>query len=700
MSYSIIQYWKGLGYKHAAMIYINDGYGEAYKESLVKHGAVEGIAVKAYPYNEGDTAGIKKSLDNMLESKVNVVMAVAFGKGFAEIAEYAEKIGMMGKGKMWMFGDATGTGDFDALAPAAKQAAHGSMRVLAAGAVDGNVAWTAMIAKLKATMTRDAFNPHYPDYWKVTAEDEAAFASTLVPGNGLIRDIGAYEFDGVVAAGILACLVSHKGPVPDDFGAQVYAKRQAADFHATTGHVKFDKVGNREINTANYMLSNLIVSKTDPAAPATLNLMGKYNAAADNGKGLWEFDANKKFQYPGGATEPPTDITVPTHDKMFAGSSMKVLSYILAILSVGLGSVFMCWTIYQRNTKVVRHSQPEFLVAVCIGCMISSLSIIPVNMDDQGANNNVIGFTSKDLAIVTPANVDFDKHVYPYVQFDNATTSAKSTLDISCMLSLWMYSLGFVLTFGALFAKIWRVNKIFLNKKLSKIVIKSRDLVLPIFAVLLVDASILLAWTLYNPLKWYRFVLTEDQYHNPLTSIGKCDTAMRHTDTSSGWLFLTPLALVHVVVLLVGNVLSYRARNIATSFQEGKYIAMAMVSNLQVLGLAIPILLIVADNAAASGFVRSAVIFLNDVGVLSFVFIPKMTSHHFGWNKQAQAQTAGTNDGADKEKSGYPVKPRNGSVIVQAGAVVAGAVPKVPIKASSGLQVTHVAPLNVAEHVA
>ena len=38
--------------------------------------------------------------------------------------------------------------------------------------------------------------------------------------------------------------------------------------------------------------------------------------------------------------------------------------------------------------------------------------------------------------------------------------------------------------------------------------------------------------------------------------------------------------------------------------------------------------------------------------------------------------------------------------IVQAGAVVAGAVPKVPIKASSGLQVTHVAPLNVAEHVA
>ena len=36
----------------------------------------------------------------------------------------------------------------------------------------------------------------------------------------------------------------------------------------------------------------------------------------------------------------------------------------------------------------------------------------------------------------------------------------------------------------------------------------------------------------------------------------------------------------------------------------------------------------------------------------------------------------------------------------EAGAVVGGAVPKVPIKASSGLQVTHVAPLNVAEHVA
>ena len=243
--------------------------------------------------------------------------------------------------------------------------------------------------------------------------------------------------------------MSPKGEVADDFGTTAFAKREMADFQGSSGHVLFDALGNRAIESANFLLSNIVVSKDDKA-PVALNLMGKY----DSTKASWAFDADKKIQYPGGAVAPPSDTVVPTHNKGFAGPGMKAFNHILAGISVVLGLVFMCWTIVHRKTKVVRYSQPGFLVAICIGCMISSLSIIPVNMDDQGANDNVAGFES----ILTPTNVDFNTHVYPYVQFSNGTSSPKAALDVACMLSLWLYSLGFVLTFGSLFAKIYRVR--------------------------------------------------------------------------------------------------------------------------------------------------------------------------------------------------------------------------------------------------
>ena len=181
----------------------------------------------------------------------------------------------------------------------------------------------------------------------------------------------------------MACLTSPKGAVAADFGTAAFAKREMVDFQGSSGHIKFDMLGNRKTETGNFLISNIIVAK-DSTVPADLNLMGQY----DPSKAAWNFDKTKTFQYAGGATEPPTDTVVPMHNKGFVAPGMKAFSYILVGISVALGLIFMCWTITQRNTKVVRYSQPEFLVAICVGCMISSLSIIPVNMDDHGADDN------------------------------------------------------------------------------------------------------------------------------------------------------------------------------------------------------------------------------------------------------------------------------------------------------------------------
>ena len=58
-------------------------------------------------------------------------------------------------------------------------------------------------------------------------------------------------------------------------------------------------------------------------------------------------------------------------------------------------------------------------------------------------------------------------------------------------------------------------------------------------------------------------------------------------------------------------------------YAESKYIALCMVSNLQVLLIALPLLVMVFDDATPFLFVRCAFIFLNDLAVLVTIFVPK-----------------------------------------------------------------------------
>lgn len=48
-----------------------------------------------------------------------------------------------------------------------------------------------------------------------------------------------------------------------------------------------------------------------------------------------------------------------------------------------------------------------------------------------------------------------------------------------------------------------------------------------------------------------------------------------------------------------------------------------MIGNLQVLALGIPVLAMVANDPVTNYFMRCGIIFLNDFGVLMFIFVPK-----------------------------------------------------------------------------
>ena len=275
----------------------------------------------------------------------------------------------------------------------------------------------------------------------------------------------------------------------------------------------------------------------------------------------------------------------------------------LAYAMLGINVVVMVgcagWLYWQRESAPVRVSQPYFLVFVLLGCLISSCTILAMAQEDNGGTGGS-GDTNNNTS---------EAPVY------------------ACMAIPWLYSVGFSVTFGTLFAKIWRVYKMFTQSShrrhhhrrhpqqwqqwqrsifgsrqshnnshtsdksshqnshrgaSSSIqlrrtpVVTCQETLLVIGLVLAVDVTILVAWTVVDPLHYQRVVILADQFGAPLESQGFC--------TSDSWqIFGSIIGAFHLFLLGLACWLCYCAKDIPSKFSESKYLSIAMMSNLQIL---------------------------------------------------------------------------------------------------------------------
>jgi hypothetical protein len=319
---------------------------------------------------------------------------------------------------------------------------------------------------------------------------------------------------------------------------------------------------------------------------------------SDANNGTWSYFPDEPVVFAGdpGSTEyavdaAPPPVVIPEHDKMYVSSTVNALGYTLAALDIGTAGGFLIWTVTHKSHKVVRYGQPKFLVLVATGAIVSGLTIPWLAVDDSSGPEATEG-------------------------------GGNDSASRACNAAVWFYAMGFVLSFAPLFAKLWRVKAIFTSTGFARVSITNFQLFSIVMAVVSVDLVILMIWTASAPLEYRRTVLIEDPYGYPTKSAGLCK--------GEGALnFIGVLMAFHFGLLIFGNYVAYATRKVDTSFSESKYVGMAMVSNLQVLVIALPMLAIVSDNPGSNFFLRAGVIFLNDFTVQCFIFVPKIFAVHF-----------------------------------------------------------------------
>jgi len=195
-----------------------------------------------------------------------------------------------------------------------------------------------------------------------------------------------------------------------------------------------------------------------------------------------------------------------------------------------------------------------------------------------------------------------------------------------------LYSVGFSITFGTLYAKIRRVYKVMQSAvEMRRVTVSLQETFLVVGLVLLIDVAILTVWTVVDPLQWQRAVITADQYGYALSSEGHC--------YSEHWtIFVSIIAAYHLLLMCKACYVCYLARNLPERFAT-KYVSIAVFSNMQILVVALPVLVILGADPQASFFVRSVTVFINDFVVVILIFGNLMYQVYLWDKKAAQRQT-------------------------------------------------------------
>lgn len=190
-----------------------------------------------------------------------------------------------------------------------------------------------------------------------------------------------------------------------------------------------------------------------------------------------------------------------------------------------------------------------------------------------------------------------------------------------CLTRIWMLPLSFTFTYGTLFARAWRIYKVFNNPWTSARLYKDYYLLLVVLVATAIDVAILLPWTVIDPYR--RFPLEEEVNYD---SYSQCIFSNCSSDNVIVWLAI--LALYKIIFIMVGIlVISLVRQGVIRRkiFDDSRSLAAAVytTSLAFMIGLPLTILFLLAGQALLSYLVSSLWVNISSSGTLICIFLPK-----------------------------------------------------------------------------
>lgn len=229
-------------------------------------------------------------------------------------------------------------------------------------------------------------------------------------------------YDAVIGMALAMC---RAGGNEEFFtGEQIYGEFRELDFDGASGNVRiYNETGTREFQSLTYAMWNIqAFEENDENDQPQVKLVPSLKY--DNGN--WTSISGNPFIFSDGSNNPPASLP-PVDQKMnFIGDPGRYAAYALMGLVMLAAVASLVWMGWFWQERVVSSSQPLFLVLVSVGSFIMISAIIPLSYDEM-------------------------------------VTEDESVLDRACMAGPWLYTIGAIIAFSALFAKTRGIHQVRLS---------------------------------------------------------------------------------------------------------------------------------------------------------------------------------------------------------------------------------------------
>lgn len=134
------------------------------------------------------------------------------------------------------------------------------------------------------------------------------------------------------------------------------------------------------------------------------------------GQDEWTNVEGEDFIFADGTPAEPMPLR-EVFENNYLSPGVRVVGLVLFGVSLAIGCLGFVWVYFKRDSPVVKAAQPEFLGVLCIGSIVTSFAILTVSFDES--------------------------HGWSTTQLSKA-----------CMATPWLFVLGYVIAYSALFSKV------------------------------------------------------------------------------------------------------------------------------------------------------------------------------------------------------------------------------------------------------
>lgn len=225
----------------------------------------------------------------------------------------------------------------------------------------------------------------------------------------------SFVYDAVTAFGIGMC------QTPEEFPSAkgIIEPLMNVTFEGATGKFLLDEHGSRVYKTVTFVVYNSIARNpiNGSGSPVGLNPVFGFE------KGEWfDISDDVQFIFGDGSTIPPIALS-PLNNPNDSVNPIVLVGGIALLLIIMLSSLCcLYWTLQNIQEPVVCASQASFLVLIAGASFLSSLSVVPLAIQESNVPNE--------------------------------------TKDVACLAVPWLFNVGVSLAISAIMAKLWRLREV------------------------------------------------------------------------------------------------------------------------------------------------------------------------------------------------------------------------------------------------